>query len=84
MGQCRLMRPSRRMLALTLGSAVYWIVALGVIALAGAALPGDCWTERTRTGFDQCISEGRTVGIAGFALAALVYGVAIWRVRRRR
>jgi hypothetical protein len=64
-------------------SVIYWILALGVILVAGYVFPGDCWTERTRSGFDQCINEGRTIHIAGVAIALLTY-LVIWRVVRRR
>jgi hypothetical protein len=62
---------------------IYWVVALGVILLAGYALPGDCWTERARIGFDQCINEGRIIYIAGLGIALLLY-LVIWRFALRR
>jgi hypothetical protein len=84
MRQFLLMRRSLRILALTLGSVVYWVATLGIIGLAGYVLRGDCWTERTRAGFDQCMGYGRAVSVAALLFAALLYGIVIWRAGRRR
>jgi hypothetical protein len=77
------MRPRSRILAMVLGSAIYWIAALFLVALAASILPGDCWTERTGSGFDQCAGQVRAVAVAGLGIAALIYGAVIRRLRRR-
>ena len=64
-------------------SVIYWIVALGAVLISGYGFPGDCWTERTQAGFDQCMSEGWAIRIVGVAIAILTY-VVIWRAVRRR
>jgi len=64
-------------------SVIYWVAALGLVLFAGYALPGDCFTEQTRSGFDQCINQGRTIHITGLAIALVVY-LVLWRLGRRR
>ena len=81
--QCGHMKRVRRVLFLVLGSAIYWIAAAFIILILGSGLPGDCGTGRTPQDMHDCLQDVRLVVIAGVALAASLYGVALWRFARR-
>jgi len=72
-----------RMLATILLSLLYFVLAL-VLAGFASLLTGDCWTERTRAGFDQCTRQGTTYFVAILALAAAGYAWLLWKMRRRK
>lgn len=77
-------RGAARLLLFALGSVAYWIAAAGLAAMLALAVPGDCGTERTGIGQHRCLAEVRIVVLGTLAIAALAYGLACYRLVRRK
>ena len=67
---------------LVVGTIAFWAAWL-ILAASVMFIHGDCWAGTTDAEVVVCVQEKRMVGIVALGLGLLIYGVGIWKVRKR-